>query len=61
MRLNTAKITIPANVARGRWYNRGVRKRRVSITTSQVTTEENQVFAHPLRFTAVLEKLPATA
>jgi hypothetical protein len=31
------------------------------ITIKPLTTQENQVFAPPLRFTAVLEKLPATA
>jgi hypothetical protein len=32
----------------------------VIITTIPLTTEENHVFAHHLRFTAVFEKLQAT-
>jgi hypothetical protein len=60
IRLNTANITIQERVARGRWYKSGVRYNRVIITTIPLTTEENQVFAHHLRFTAVFEKLHAT-
>jgi|GEM_PF-2652860 hypothetical protein len=60
IRLNTANITIQARVAIGRWYRSGVRYKRVIITTTPLTTEENHVLAHHLRFTAVFEKLQAT-
>ena len=55
MRLDTANIITAARVACGRWYKNGDKYNNVIPTSNQVITDENQVWAHDLKLTALLE------
>jgi len=54
MRLDTANIITAARVACGRWYKNGDKYNNVIPTSNQVITDENQVWAHDLKLTALL-------
>lgn len=56
----TATMMIAASVAIGRWARKGVKNNSVHQTISHVITDVKPVVAQAFKFTAVLEKLPAT-
>ena len=58
MRPTTAVTMIAPSTTFGVYWNKGIRKRRVTITVTDITMLDAAVFAPALWFTADLEKAP---